>query len=133
MPSTTVPRILVVDDDNLFRMALKDELERQGYHVVEAATGREARQLFTADLALAIFDYRLPDTTAVELLASLTASGVRIPVIVVTACRERGADAAVILGGAYEFLDKLDDSDHILPVVRAALAKWGHSYLSLEK
>jgi len=61
-------RILVVDDDELFRGALKHHLQRNGFRVFSAKNGQEALDILNAvSLHLCIFDYMLPCTTGAQL------------------------------------------------------------------
>jgi len=62
-------RVLVVDDEAQIRVVLRAYLEREGYAVEEAATGRDALVLATSfrpDLVL--LDIGLPDMDGIEVL-----------------------------------------------------------------
>ena len=61
--------ILVVDDEEAIRSALKRFLLGQGYEVVTAATGAEAVQAVQRHkLACVLLDVRLPDASGVDLV-----------------------------------------------------------------
>lgn len=60
----TASRVLIIEDEKLLRWSLRQRLERDGYEVMEAATGREGLDLAAdhgADLLLV--DHKLPDIT----------------------------------------------------------------------
>lgn len=67
--------VLVVEDDPLVRSALRHYLESGGYHVLEAADAREAREHCrrTTDIGLLLVDMVLPGTSGDRLAADLTA------------------------------------------------------------
>jgi len=55
-----VARILVIDDDRVFRASLRGLLEGAGHAVVAPASGYELRQLRSERFDLAICDLRTP-------------------------------------------------------------------------
>lgn len=58
----TGPRILLVEDEFLIRMAVAETLEDEGFEVVQAETGDAAHDLLKAELAFGIgFDVLLTD------------------------------------------------------------------------
>lgn len=58
----TGPRILLVEDEFLIRMAVAETLEDEGFQVVQAETGDAAHALLEAELACGIgFDVLLTD------------------------------------------------------------------------
>jgi len=60
-------KILVVDDEDGLRMLLRDNLEFQGYDVIEAENGREAMELAWRDRPDLVFiDIGLPDVDGWE-------------------------------------------------------------------
>ena len=55
-------KILVVDDESRMRKLVKDFLEREGFHVIEAGDGQEAIEIFyeNKDISLIILDVMMP-------------------------------------------------------------------------
>lgn len=81
-------KILVVDDEPDARGALAHLLKRQGYEVVEAATGGEVLQRAKQDWpALIILDVILPDLPGTQVFEQLRADPLTkgIPVLLLTA------------------------------------------------
>jgi len=65
-------RILLIDDDALARDMLRQMLERAGYDVVEAASGREGLQHYQATaIDLIITDILMPDQDGLETILEL--------------------------------------------------------------
>ena len=117
-------RILVVDDDESIRTALRAILAEEGYSVDVARTGKEAvKKSKTTRYNLALIDIRLPDTEGTRLLTQLKRASPRTRKIIITGypslrnaidALNRGADAYVmkpfnmekVLGTIKEQLEK---------------------------
>lgn len=68
------PGILVVDDENSIRTLLRIALQRQGFAVWVAASGREALDLYDRhhdDIGLVLLDVRMPIMDGPQTLAAL--------------------------------------------------------------
>ncbi len=79
-------RVLIVDDEMLIRWALGQALGAQGCVVTEAATAREAVLAVRAgEFDVVVSDYRLPDTTGLELLREIRALSPASHVFLITA------------------------------------------------
>ena len=89
--------ILVVEDHSALRDALRMMLEDEGYHVSAAANGREAlAALALRRPDLVITDVEMPVMSGLELCEALTATGDRLPVVLMS-----GNPNAVALTSAY--------------------------------
>lgn len=77
--------ILVVDDNPLHQLWVKEELSHEGYHVITTSSGREALSLAREDKPdLVVLDIRIPDMDGLYLLARFTGSYPRLPVVIHT-------------------------------------------------
>lgn len=77
--------ILVVDDEPMIREAVSSYLEKQGYQVFSAETGREALQLLGQQtISFVILDLMLPDLSGEEVCAMIRKQS-RVPIIMLTA------------------------------------------------
>jgi len=100
-------RLLLVDDEDAIRFAVRDFLESQGHRVQEATTVAEAEKAFQAEAPDAvILDYRLPDGTALDLLPKLRAFDGSVPVLVLTAHASIDLAVQAVKLGAEQFLAK---------------------------
>lgn len=121
MRMTHPPRILVVDDETQIRTLLRMTLQRAGYMVVEAASGREALNAKAIDKPdLVLLDLGLPDRDGLELVAALRADPA-LALIVVSARDETGQKVAALDLGADDYVTKPFDTDELLARVRASL------------
>jgi PAS domain S-box-containing protein len=99
--------ILVVEDDPVSAMLLQAFCEQEGYPVIVAASGAEARAALGENaIALVLLDLRLPDVDGVELMREIR-QGERPPdVIITTAHAGRGSAIAGIEAGAAGYIVK---------------------------
>ncbi len=77
--------VLVVDDEQMIREAVSSYLQKQGYHVFSAETGREALRIFQKQrISFVILDLMLPDLSGEEVCTALRKQS-RVPIIMLTA------------------------------------------------
>ena len=121
---TTQRRILIVDDDEDLRAALRRRLVAEGYGVSEVGTVAEASQLAmsgTMRFDAIILDLALPDGDGRDLCALLRRRGVNVPIILLTGMGDehevvRGLDA-----GANDYILKPVRVFELLARVRAQM------------
>ncbi len=114
--------ILLVDDEPAVRFAIKDFLETAGFAVEEAedcATSIDRFQKTHPDLA--IVDYRLPDGTALDVLARLRALDDTVPVLVLTGHGSIDLAVRAIKEGAEQFLTKPVELQTLLTIVKRSV------------
>jgi CheY-like chemotaxis protein len=111
------PTILVVDDDAAMRFLVSLGLQDAGYRVVLAANGREALdRLDEQTIDLVLTDVQMPIMTGIQLLGELRAQGRPIPVFVMSAGTNDGAEA--IAYGANGFFAKRQGLDKLPGLVK---------------
>jgi CheY-like chemotaxis protein len=100
--------ILLVEDDFDARAIYRATLQHVGYRVIEAPTVRDARNAVRAFLPdLVVLDCRLPDGDGLQLLTTWRDTNMGpVPVIVVSAHRERQDLDAALVAGADLFVPK---------------------------
>ena len=111
-------RILIVDDDVGVRFGIRDYLESHGFELDEAATCDEAMQAidrFQPDAV--ILDHRLPDGTALDMLAQLQQTETHVPVVILTAYGSIELAVDAIKLGATQFLTKPVDLATLLVIL----------------
>jgi CheY-like chemotaxis protein len=113
-------KVLVVDDDPEWADLMKDILENDGYAVATAENGVAAlEQLSRFHPFVVITDLHMPLLDGRQLLAKVRAKDERVPVIVVTADRER---VSAGLAGAFRVVGKLSEVEGVLSAVADATA-----------
>jgi DNA-binding response OmpR family regulator len=118
-----MPRILIVEDDDHIRTALRLMFEGEGFSVDDAPTGELGVALFTRMTSdVAIVDVMLPGMTGFQTCEALRASS-DVPIVIVSA-RDETAD--VVLGlesGADDYVTKPFVPEELLARVRAHLRR----------
>jgi two-component system KDP operon response regulator KdpE len=118
-----VSRILVVDDDDQLRRALRINLTARGYEVLTAADGTSALELAgRTPPDLAIVDLGLPDIDGVEVVRGLR-GWTSIPIIVLSARDDQAGKVQALDAGADDYVTKPFGLDELLARIRAALRR----------
>ena len=100
-------RVLVVDDDEGMREALKTLLDAAGFDTAVFASAEALlRDGVINGARCVISDIRLPAMSGFDMLAALRARGERIPVIAITAHDEPGVREDALRHGAAAYLAK---------------------------
>jgi len=87
LPVTAAPRVLVADDDDAVRDLLAQQLVREGYEIISAASGSEVLEKVAAESPdVLVLDLSLPEMTGSEVILKLKSNKatLRLPIIVVT-------------------------------------------------
>jgi DNA-binding NtrC family response regulator len=115
-------RVLIVDDDPNSRRLLDVRLRAVGCDTAVAADGQEALMAVRQEApSLMLLDLEMPRMGGLELLRTLRAEGFDFPVVVITAHGSIEAAVEAMKEGAYDFLPKPFDAQHLDLVVRKAL------------
>lgn len=118
-------RILVVDDEDLVRMTLRQMLEAHGHEVMEAANGRDGLALFASDPAdLVVTDIIMPEQEGIETIVQLRRQNPRLKIIAISGGgRTKNMDFLKIAShvGADAILSKPFSTRELLDTVRRCL------------
>jgi len=100
-------QILVVDDEEPIRNALKKFLTQQQYDVYAASTGDEAlQQLRRHRIALMLCDIRMPGTSGVDLVPQAIEVEPELAILMLTAVNDATSAALCMQRGAMDYLTK---------------------------
>jgi DNA-binding NtrC family response regulator len=101
---------------------LKQTLEGEGYQVIPARDGAEGvRKLSDERIGLVLTDLKLPKKDGFEVLKAVRQENPLLPVIVMTAFGTIETAVKAVKEGAYDFLTKPFDTDHLLVLINRAL------------
>ncbi len=115
-------RILIVEDERTALRALRLILEDEGYLVLEATSGGEGLRIALAEGPdLILLDIRLPDVDGIAVLQRLRAAGSDAAVIIMTAETSSANAIRATQFGAFDYLSKPINDDHLLVLIRRAL------------
>lgn len=114
--------ILTIDDEENIRNGLADNFELEGYDVLKASNGKEGLDLIKkGNVDLIITDLRMDGMSGEEVVRHVTTENPGIPIIVLTGHGSIEDATAAMKAGAYDFLTKPLDLDHLNLIVKNAL------------
>jgi len=101
-------RVLLVEDDQIYRDSLSNELSEHGFAVHGFADGASLlRALDSAiDADIIILDWGLPKTSGIDLLPQLRRHGVTLPVVFLSGRTMPANESLAFDRGALDFIDK---------------------------
>ena len=108
-------RVLLVEDDRVARVPLRDDIAEAGYDVDEAGSAEEALELLgKKGYDVVVTDLRMPGMDGIELLERIKAESPDTEVIVITAYGTVRTAVRAMKLGAYEYLTKPFDNEELL-------------------
>ncbi|MEA2031657.1 MAG: sigma-54 dependent transcriptional regulator [candidate division Zixibacteria bacterium] len=114
--------ILVVDDKDSMRNMLSETLTDEGYIVDSAIDGRRAIELVrNKSYDLILTDLRMPDVDGHKVLSSVKEIDKEASVIVMTAYGTIEDAVTAMKEGAYDFITKPLDTEHLCVLIGRAL------------
>ena len=114
-------KILLVEDKDGMRDMLTRALSRDGYEVSACADGIAATTALQAEpFDLVLTDLKLPGKDGFEVLKAAKAAHPDLPVVVMTAFGSIESAVIAMKGGAYDFISKPFDPDHLKLVLDKA-------------
>jgi DNA-binding NtrC family response regulator len=134
-------KILIVDDQPDIVLMLTDRLEALGYETVTALNGKKALEKLDQDFPhLILLDLEMPEMTGMEVLQALGKLNAKkneesdpqgfgggeilpLPVVVMTAHGTISKAVEAMKAGAYDFLTKPIELDHLSLVLKKVLAR----------
>lgn len=116
----TTSKILIVEDEEIIRTALRKLLSRNNYEVKEAASVQEATHKFKLDdFQLIISDLRLPGAPGTDLIRPAG----DVPVLIMTSYASLRSAVESMRMGAVHYIAKPFDHDEMLTVVKDVIGK----------
>jgi len=113
--------VLVVDDEESVRTAVAAILNKQGFEVETAASGKEALELLTNHSFDIVFsDLKMPEMDGLEFLSAFKAAGHVATVIIMSAFGTIPIAIEAMKRGAYDYISKPFNADEILLAIRKA-------------
>jgi two-component system nitrogen regulation response regulator NtrX len=118
------PKVLIIDDEESIRSALKMIFEYEGYDCLLAANGAAGIKIAEKeDPDLVILDIKMPQIDGLEVLKRLKAGEGSPPVVILSGHGTVKTAVEATKLGAFDFVEKPPESDRILLVARNALAQ----------
>ncbi len=118
---TTLPSVLVVDDESGILQTLEILLRAEGFTPYMAHGGKAALEMIpqlSPDIVLS--DIRMPQVTGVEVLAAARAHDPHVPVILMTAQATLQTAMQAVNAGAFYYIQKPFRNDELVAILRRA-------------
>jgi DNA-binding NtrC family response regulator len=117
-----MPTILIVDDKDSMRNMLTETLSGEGYRVDTATDGKKALDLIrNKAYDLVLTDLKMPESDGLSVLSGTKQVDIETPVIMMTAYGTIEDAVAAMKLGAYDFITKPFDTEHLCVLVNRAL------------
>jgi DNA-binding response OmpR family regulator len=115
--------ILIVDDEPNLLRTIARILQRAGFEVTTASSGKEGLALLSQhSFDLVYMDIRMPDMNGLEVLKSIHATYPQLAVILVTGQPDLNSAVSALRHGALDYLQKPLKPELIIERAKAALA-----------
>jgi DNA-binding NtrC family response regulator len=114
--------ILIVEDKDSMAKMLQETMETVGYHPLIARDGIEGiRKIRESKIDLVLTDLKLPKKDGMDVLRAAKEENPMLPVIMMTAFGTVDVAVKAIKEGAFDFITKPFDTDHLLHLIKKAL------------
>ena len=115
------PTLLLVDDDDTFRLVMGRALRSRGYRVLEAASYNDAVIILRVSAPrYAVIDLRMPGRSGLELLRTIKELRPETRVVVLSGNRSADLEAEATGLGAEKYLAKPLDADELVAALKEA-------------
>ena len=131
--------VLIIDDERSIREGSARILSRIGFHITTASRGEEGLELLeiNPDVSIVLLDLKMPGIDGMEVLSRIRKKYKDIMVIIMTGFATVETAIQAMKQGAYDFIPKPFEPDHLRLVVNRAREKlkltWETEKLTLER
>ncbi len=121
----TLPKILIVDDEESMRFFLTEALAKEGYACITAEHGRAAlEQLEDPECGVVLLDYSMPGMDGMETFRRIRERRPDTVAILMTAYGTRELAMQAVEEGVFDFFTKPFDIAEMRIVIRRAIERW---------
>jgi CheY-like chemotaxis protein len=104
-------KVLMVDDEEKFRLTTKKILDRRGFDTLLAASGEEALERLEAQPDVVVLDIKMPGMDGHQTLQEIRSRSPQTPVIMLTGHGALPSAQEALTHGAHDYLTKPCDID----------------------
>ena len=121
---TSKPRVLIVDDEDRFRITLGERLKVRGLEARSAGSGKEAlEELQKNPYDVILLDIKMPEMSGIEALARIKKIDPNLEVIILTGHASVDIAVDIMQLGGYDYLLKPCPIDDLMEKIDAAFEK----------
>ena len=119
-----IKRLLLVDDEDDFRQTIAKRLKKRGIIPEEATTGEECLSILEKEpMDVVILDVKMPGMNGIEVLRHIRNKYPKTEVILLTGHATTNDGVEGIKSGAFDYLTKPIELEHLLGKIRQAYEK----------
>src|SRR5438093_1911175 len=112
----------MIEDNERMAKVLARHMEIEGHQVILAQDGAAGLEVFRQQkVDLVLTDLKLPDKSGLEVLQGLKDENPMVPVVVMTAHGTIETAVKAVKDGAFDFLQKPIEPEHLLLIIGKAL------------
>ncbi|TGL56211.1 response regulator [Leptospira ognonensis] len=128
-------RILIVDDEEDIRIALKRVLNREGYEVLLSDSVESALELINsgATFDLVISDILMKGLSGIDLIKHISDKLLNLPVILITGNPNLSSAESAVRYKAFEYISKPVERNQLLTIVKKAIDSKQLKDIEIEK
>lgn len=115
--------ILIVEDKKSMADMLTKTFQSEGFGVKTSYNVKDGIASISSDLSAVVTDLKLPDGDGMEIVKTIKEGFPFIPVIVMTAYGSIETAVKAVKEGAYDFITKPFDPDHLLLIIKRAIGE----------
>jgi len=117
-----MPKVLVIDDDELLLSLMQNILQIEGYTILSTADGPRGISLFKEERPdVVLLDIGLPSMNGLEVLRKIRSFDDKAKVIVVTGHGSAESVEVAYRSGAWDFVQKPFNNADFLKLIKAAI------------
>lgn len=117
-------KILIIDDDNFICEILRKQLENNNYQIHLAFSAKSAFEVIKKiNFDLVLCDFRLPDSSGLEVIQKLKTLQSNLPIIIITAYTDVRMAVQLIKLGAIDYITKPIQQEELLILIKNTLHK----------
>ncbi|HCV42979.1 MAG TPA: hypothetical protein DGH68_05810 [Bacteroidetes bacterium] len=118
-----MPKVLLIDDDELVLVMMRNALEDEGYEVLSTADGPQGVVIYKEQRPdLVLLDIGLPSISGLEVLKEIRSFNPKARVIVVSGYGTPESVSSAVRYGAWDFVEKSIPFEDLLTKIRNALS-----------
>ncbi len=116
--------ILFVDDEEVLRILVKDQLVNRGFHVETADDGDTALEILeNKKYDMILLDIRMPRLSGIEVLKAVKKRKIASRIIVLTAVSDLAVAIEAVKNGANDYLTKPYELNQLVDAINRVMAK----------
>lgn len=121
LPGNEKIRLLLVDDEDGFRMTISKRLAKRGFIPIQASSGEACLKILgDQGVDVIVLDVKMPGISGIETLKEIKKTNEKIQVILLTGNSAIADGIEGIKSGAFDYLTKPVEIDHLVNKINQA-------------